>query len=270
MLALPSAARAWGPTTPVGTPPANEPEAVAPQQPLAPDTGAPPPEPQPQVEAPPQVAPPPPPAPEEPLAPPPFGPPEETPVVAVAGHAPIARPRLSAAVGMGVTFDSAGQADGTHTIPAFFGVLGIGDGLLLGFDLGAFASQASGRSGPTQAPIDRLALDGFGVLRPGARFQPDDQSFQMRVLHALAVELGLGFERDGRSAISGTRFTVHTGGRVDLPLSPAGEPTDLRLRLAVRRDIGLYTPRLRSTTSADVTSVEDSAAELYAALVVVF
>jgi hypothetical protein len=276
MLALPSAARAWGPTTPVQTPPASEPEAAAPQSPATPDTGAPPPAPEapPLVEAPAPVAPPPPPppppAPEEPLAPPPFGPPEETPVVAVAGHAPIARPRLSAAVGMGVTFDSAGQADGRHTIPAFFGVLGIGDGLLLGFDLGAFASQASGRSGPTQAPIDRLALDGFGVLRPGARFQPDDQSYQMRVVHALAFELGLGFERDGRSAISGTRFTVHTGARVDLPLAPAGEASDLRLRFAVRRDIGLYTPRLRSTTSADVTSVEDSAAELYAALVVVF
>jgi len=276
MLALPSGARAFGPTTPIGTPPANGADAAPPAQP---DTGAPPPAPEtpppaaPPVEQPPVALPPPPPpppAPEEPLAPPPFGPPEETPVVAVAGHAPIARPRLSAAVGMGATFDSAGQADGTHTIPAFFGVLGIGDGLLLGFDLGAFASQASGRSGPTQAPVDRVALDGFGVLRPVARYRPDDQSFQMRVLHALAAELGLGFERDGRSAISGTRFTVHTGARVDLPLSPAGEPTDLRLRFAVRRDIGLYTPRLRSTTSAEVTSVGDSAAELYAALVVVF
>jgi len=275
MLALPSGARAFGPTTPIGTPPANGADAAPP---APPDTGAPPPAPEtpppaaPPVELPPVALPPPPPppAPEEPLAPPPFGPPEETPVVAVAGHAPIARPRLSAAVGMGATFDSAGQADGTHTIPAFFGVLGIGDGLLLGFDLGAFASQASGRSGPTQAPVDRVALDGFGVLRPVARYRPDDQSFQMRVLHALAAELGLGFERDGRSAISGTRFTVHTGARVDLPLSPAGEPTDLRLRFAVRRDIGLYTPRLRSTTSAEVTSVGDSAAELYAALVVVF
>ena len=63
---------------------------------------------------------------------------------------------------------------------------------------------------------------------------------------------------------------VHTGARADLPLTPPREPTELRLRLAVRRGIGLYTPKIYASTVSDVTSVGDSAAELYAALVVVF
>jgi len=90
------------------------------------------------------------------------------------------------------------------------------------------------------------------------------------VLRGLAAELGLGFERDGRSAVSGTRFVVHVGARADFPLTPAREPTELRLRLAVRRGIGLYTPKLYGNSRSDYTSVTDSAAEVYAALVVVF
>src|SRR5688572_31636379 len=73
------------------------------------------------------------------------------------------RPRMSAAVGMGATFDAAGFTDGnTRTIPAFFTMLGIGDELG-GFELRAFASQAAGRFGG-ENPIDRLALDASGVL----------------------------------------------------------------------------------------------------------
>jgi hypothetical protein len=168
---------------------------------------------------------------------------------------------------MGGSFDSVGFSDGTHAIPSFFTVLGIGDGLLLGGELGAFASEASGRhAGAT--PVDRLALDAFGVVRPAARYRADDQSYQMRVLHALAAELGLGLERDGIGTLSGTRFTIHTGARVDVPLSPANEATDLRLRLAVRRAIGLYEPTLGR--GGVTMSVGDTAAELYAAVVVVF
>ena len=47
------------------------------------------------------------------------------------------------------------------------------------------------------------------------------------------------------------------------------KPTELFLRLAVRRGLGLYTPKLYASTG-DYTSVTDTAAELYAALVVVF
>jgi hypothetical protein len=182
---------------------------------------------------------------------------------------PVRRPRLSAAVGMGASFDAVGFSDGnTRAIPSFFTVLGIGDGSY-GFDIGAFASEAAGRHG-NQSPVDRLALDAFGVIRPGGWYRPDDTSYGARVLRGLGAELGLGFERDGRSAVSGTRFLIHTGARADLPLSFPNEPTELRLRLAVRRGIGLYTPKLYGTVRSDFTSVEDSAVELYAALVVVF
>jgi hypothetical protein len=171
---------------------------------------------------------------------------------------------------MGGTLDSVGFSDGSvHAIPAFFAMLGIGDGLLVGADLAGFVSQASGRH-LGETPVDRLALDAFGVVRPAVRYRPGDQSYEMRVLHALAAELGLGFERDGLGNISGTRFLIHTGARADLPLSPASEPSDLRLRFGVRRAIGLYTPTLRTSSGVAVTSVGDSAAELYAALVVVF
>jgi hypothetical protein len=183
---------------------------------------------------------------------------------------PVSRPRLSLAVGMGATFDSAGFPSGTaHAIPAFFGVGGFGDGLL-GVDLGAFSSAASGRfHGTNELPVDRLALDAFGVLRPAARLRPDDARYGMRVLHTLAAEVGLGFERDGRTTGSGTRFQVHTGARLELPLTPAGLASELRLRLAVRHAIGLYTPVLAGATATDVTRVGDST-EVYAALATVF
>jgi len=180
------------------------------------------------------------------------------------------RPRFSLAVGMGATFDSTGFSDGAHAIPSFFGVGGFGDGLG-GFDLGAFASSASGRyTGADQVPVDRLALDAFGVIRPAARVHRDDRGYGYRVLHTVAAELGLGLERDGRSMVSGSRFVVHTGARVELPLTPAGLPSELRLRLAMRRAIGLYTPEVAvAPGSTQATAVGDST-ELYAALAVVF
>ncbi len=181
---------------------------------------------------------------------------------------PVPRPRLSLAVGMGATFDATGFASGTHVIPAFFGVGGFGDGLI-GFDLGAFSSSASGRfHGADDLPVDRLALDAFGVLRPAARLWPGAAGYPMRVLRTLAAEVGLGFERDGRATGAGTRFQVHTGARVELPLTPAGRPSELRLRLAFRRAIGLYTPQLSGGANG-ATSVGDST-EAYAALAVVF
>jgi hypothetical protein len=196
-------------------------------------------------------------------------PPEETAVVEIAVREPVRRPRLSAAIGMGSSFDAVGFDDkSVRAIPTFVSVLGIGDGGF-GFDLGAYAAEAAGRHG-NQNPVDRLALDAFGVIRPGSWYRPADVNYQLRVLRGLGAELGLGFERDGRSAVSGTRFVLHVGARADFPLTPASEPTELRLRIAVRRAIGLYTPKLYGTTVSDVTSVSDSAAELYAALVVVF
>jgi hypothetical protein len=218
-----------------------------------------------------------------PEAPPPVPPPPEAPatlpstwgpeeaVVETPSRPPVSRPRLSAAIGMGSSLDSVGFSDGNkHAIPAFFMILGIGDGRLLGLDLSAFASSATRSDRASASPIDRLAVDLFGVARPVAWYRPDDGEFGARFLRALAVELGLGFERDGRSAVSGTRFLIHTGARADVPLTPPNESTDLRLRLGVRRAFGLYTPKLYGASRSDVTNVGDTAAELYAALVVVF
>jgi len=256
-LAVP--ARAWAQATP---PAASDAPVGEPSAPPAPPETAPPPPPE--TVAPPAAA-----------APPPLPPALQSPgdswdaAVVESEREPVPRPRLSAAVGFGSSFDAVGFEDGnTRAVPSFFSELGIGDGPF-GFNLLAFASEASGRY-EGQNPVDRLAVDLFGVIRPGAWVRPDDRRYGMRVLHGLGAELGLGFERDGRSAISGTRFLIHTGAQVDLPLTPAHEPTELKLRLAVRRGIGLYTPRLSGGRVPGVLEVDDSAAELYAMLVAVF
>jgi hypothetical protein len=194
--------------------------------------------------------------------------PEEA-VVEIASRGPIARPRLFGAIGFGGSFDSVGFAGGTEPVPQFVGVLGIGDGLL-GLDLSAFATSATRKQRRSDNPVDRVGADLYGVVRPAALHRPDDRTFNMRVLHSLAAELGLGLERAGRSSISGTRFLIHLGATVDLPLSPAREATEVRLRLGVGRNIGLYTPKLYGNTASDVTSVGDTAVDLYAALAVVF
>ena len=236
--------------TPVAPPPAFAPPPAA-----APPAAAPAPEPAPppEVTLPPEAAPPPEVAPPAPVPPPPA--PEISPPPAVAPsppaivaeeisyEAPPPRPRLSLAVGMGATLDPAGFPDGTHPLPTFVAEGGFGDGLT-GFDLGAYSTSASGRFSTLNTsdfPVDRLALDAFGVLRPAARWHRDDQRYRMRLLHLLAVELGLGFERDGTPSGSGTRFVIHTGARAEFPLT-AGPTSELRLRLGVRRAVGLYTP----------------------------
>jgi len=190
-------------------------------------------------------------------------------IVENANQRAIGRPRFSAAIGMGASFDSVGFAEGHGAVPTFVGVLGIGDGLL-GLNLGAYATSATRAQRQKDSPVDRLAVDLFGVVRPAARYQRDDHGFGMRVLHSLAAELGPGLERAGRSNISGTRFLIHVGATVDLPLSPEREATELRVRLGVRKNIGLYTPKLYGATASDVTEIRDTAAELYAALAVVF
>lgn len=185
---------------------------------------------------------------------------------AVEEPVPSPRPRMSVAIGMGTTFDSVGFADGTHALPAFFATGGIGDGLLA-LDLEAFASSAIGRVASAN-PVDRLSLSVFGVVRPAARLRPGHSGYAMRVLRTLAAEGGLGFERDGRAVDSGNRFLVHLGARVELPLTPSGESSELRLRLGVSRNVGLYTPML--VTATDTTEVVDTKVDLYAALVLVF
>jgi hypothetical protein len=180
----------------------------------------------------------------------------------------VPRPRFVAAAGMGATFEPVGFDGGARAVPAFFATGGVGDGRF-GFDFQAFASAATGRERQAD-PIDRVALDAFGVWRPAGGYRTDDRRWRMRLLRTLGVEVGMGLERTGRTTTAGSRFTVHTGARVELPLSPANEPSELRLRFGVRRSFGLYTPRLASSTAGDVTEVGDTAAEVYAAVVVVF
>src|SRR5947209_10146244 len=87
---------------------------------------------------------------------------------------PPQRPRMSLAVGFGASLDATGFADGAHPIPAFFGVGGFGDGVV-GFELGAFSTAASGRfHAADAAPVDRLGLDAFIVVRPLAGVGADD------------------------------------------------------------------------------------------------
>ena len=228
----------------------------------------------PPVQAPaPPVEPPPAQAPAPPLVETPLvtPPPEQPPEIVEAellSLAPPPRPRLTLAVGMGATLDPTGFASGGHFIPAFFGIGDVGDGLV-GFSMGAFSSAASGRFPTTDSPVDRLALDAFGVYRPAARVRPGDQRYRMRVLRTLGAELGLGFERDGQVVVSGTRWVIHTGARIEFPLT-SGQASELRLRLAVRRAFGLYTPELSTKSGSNGTISVGDSTELYAALAVVF
>ena len=262
VLALAPAARAE--EQPQVVPSVEAPPAQAPAEPSVeiPPVQAP----APPVEPPPAQAPAPPV--ESPLVTPPPEQPPEIVEAELLSLAPPPRPRLTLAVGMGATLDPTGFADGGHFIPAFFGVGDVGDGLL-GFSMGAFSSAASGRFPTTDSPVDRLALDAFGVYRPAARVRPGDQRYRMRVLRTLGAELGLGFERDGQVVVSGTRWVIHTGARIEFPLT-SGQASELRLRLAVRRAFGLYTPELSTKSGSNGTISVGDSTELYAALAVVF
>jgi hypothetical protein len=173
------------------------------------------------------------------------------------------RPRLTAALGMGTSFDATGLTK-TETIPSFFATGGVGADWRVGVELAAFSSSAQGRFSATSAPVDRLALAVVGVVRPGAwKLAVDDPRYGARVVRASGVELGLGLERDGTTVRAGSRYGVHVGARLELPLELPGTSSELRLRLAVRRMQGLYTPRVGDT------DVHDSV-EVFAAVVTVF
>jgi hypothetical protein len=214
---------------------------------------------------PPGALPPPPPDNPAPLPPPAHR--EAAPVVVEETPPPRAsRPRLNVGVGMGASFESAGLGTaGTSLVPAFFATGGVGDDWPIGVELAAFATSASGRfHGEHDAPIDRLALAVVGVARPFAwKLRLDDPRYLARVLRGLAVELGVGVERDGTTIRAGSRVGVHGGARLELPLSRAPERKELRLRFAVRRMQGLYTPRVGAIDVGD-------GLELYATLVSAF
>jgi len=171
------------------------------------------------------------------------------------------RPRLTAALGMGASLDAAGLSR-TEVIPAFFATGGVGADWPVGAELAAFASSAQGRFDGT--PIDRLALAAIAVVRPAAwKLALGDRRLPARILRASGVEVGLGLERDGTTTHSGSRFGLHLGARLEIPLGLPGYASELRLRLAVRRMEGFYTPVVQGVGVGN-------SVELFSALVTVF
>jgi hypothetical protein len=171
------------------------------------------------------------------------------------------RPRLTAALGMGASLDAAGLSR-TRAVPAFFATGGVGADWPVGAELAAFSSSAQGRFDGT--PIDRLALAAVAVVRPAAwKIARGDPRFHARLLRASAVEVGLGLERDGTTTHAGSRFGLHLGARLEIPLGLAGYASELRLRLAVRRMEGFYTPVVQGVGVGN-------SIELFSGLVTVF
>jgi hypothetical protein len=232
------------------------PKGLAPAPPKASEPG---PEP-----APAQTPAPPPPGPEAPRAPPaarvqePSRAEEPPPALETPSRA---RPRMSAAVGMGVSIDDTGLPS-TKAIPSFFATGGVGVDWPVGFELEAFSSAAQGRYDGT--PVDRLALDALGVVRPFAwSVAAADPRYRARLVRATGIELGLGLERDGTPTRAGSRFGLHTGARFEIPLGLPGYASELRVRLAARYLVGFYTPRV-------LTVEVGNSVELYTALVSIF
>ena len=189
--------------------------------------------------------------------------------VGVAPPGPVAsRPAIELALGTGASIDDAGmRAAGLSAVPSFYATGGFGQGMF-GFDVGLFANSATGRYRTPNVPVDRLGFDGMLVIRPFADFVPADERYRMRVLRMLALDLGLGYERDSRLSPgpeSVDRFGARVGVHADVPLTPAGARSELRLRFTARRFVGAS-----SSTFSGGDPAPDSRAELFAALAVVF
>jgi hypothetical protein len=178
------------------------------------------------------------------------------------------RPKFEAAVGMGASFDDAGMvAAGLSAVPGFFFMGGFGDGIV-GIDIGVFVNSASGRFRDPNVPLDRVAFDGFLVIRPLADRWLSSARYAPRVARTLALDLGLGVEHTARLTRmpeSVNRFGSRIGAHVDVPLTPRDAKSELRLRLAVRRFVGAS--RVTFPTGDLVT---DSRGEVFAALAAVF
>jgi hypothetical protein len=186
-----------------------------------------------------------------------------------AAMGPVAsRPPIEVAVGMGASIDDAGlRAAGLSAVPSFYATGGFGQGTF-GFDLGVFVNSATGRYRTPNVPIDRLGVDGMLVVRPFADLYRARSSYDTRVLRALALDLGLGYERDSRIARGSediSRIGARVGIHADFPLTPARARSELRLRLTARRFVGVTSPTFPEGDPASDTRVEQ-----FASLVVVF
>jgi hypothetical protein len=252
-LAAVTPARARAQTPPGAAPPGapyDAPAAPGETTPPAPDNPAPLPPPA-HLDANPAATPPP------ASTPPPF--------VEEASPPPPTRPRLTVALGMGASFEPSGLSPArTELVPAFFATGGVGDDWPVGVEGSVFSSSASGRFKAPDAPVDRLAFAVIGVVRPCIwNYARGDARYGARVARTLALELGLGVERDGTTVRAGSRVALQGGARVELPLSASPSQKELRVRLAARRMQGFYTPRVGDVDVGD-------GFELYAALVSVF
>ena len=214
------------PGTPVGTPtvsapprawPPNEGDAAAPDQsaPVAPAAAASP----------------------APPAPPPSAP--VAPTVAVPHDAGLERApeqHLDVSVGVGVSFDDTGTADGrTVAIPVFQATAGIGMELL-GLEGRIASSQAAGRfhgkvGTQLDDPVDRLWVELQVAVRPLWPLAVGDTSWGARVMRAVTLTAGPGIEKASARSDGALRYGIAFGGHVNLPLTPSFEATDLRLRL---------------------------------------
>jgi hypothetical protein len=175
------------------------------------------------------------------------------------------RPRMSLAIGMGASFDGTGfDPARTRALPTFLAMGGIGDGRA-SFGLFAYSTEASGRYRLPDMPVDRQGLDAMLVVRPMVLGgdAPPPLGYAARLARSLALELGIGLERDGRGPMTGSRFGVHTGAHIIVPLLAAGPRSEIGLRLGGRALFGLFVPRVGDT---DVGNT----AEVYAALNVTF
>jgi hypothetical protein len=178
------------------------------------------------------------------------------------------RPRIEIALGMGASIDDAGlRAAGLSAVPSFYATGGFGEGAF-GVDLGLFANSATGRYRSPNVPVDRLGFDAMLVVRPFADFFPGDGRYRMRVLRAVALDLGLSYERDSRLAPGPEevdRFGSRVGVHIDVPLTPAEARSELRLRLTARRFVSASNVVFPGGDPAP-----DTHGELFAALAAVF
>lgn len=178
------------------------------------------------------------------------------------------RPPIEVAIGMGASIDDAGlRAAGLSAVPSFYATGGFGRGTF-GFDLGVFVNSATGRYRTPNVPVDRLGVDGILVVRPFSDLYRSDGSYEVRVLRALALDLGLGYERDSRIARGSediSRLGARVGIHADFPLTPALARSQLLLRLTARRFVGVTSP-----TFPEGDTAPDTRVELFASLAVVF
>jgi hypothetical protein len=179
------------------------------------------------------------------------------------------RPRFEMAVGLGASFDSTGLVDGrTVGIPAFEVLGGIGQSWV-GFEARLLSNEAAGRyhalsNGVADMAIDRLAVDLMVALRPFASYgRGSADRYGLRVLRSFTLAVGEATERASSGGPPLYRLGAVVGGHLDVPLTPARQASELRLRLSARRMFGD-----RGTLGSQ--SVSDTKAEVMAGVAVVF